>query len=91
MSNKPLPRFEWVSVKDRLPMGDGYVLATNGADTWLEEVPLWKRATHWMALPDPPDKTPAEKAFDECGLSPHHASQRDYFLAGYNAATKENK
>jgi len=54
----------WISVKDRLPDRDDYVLAcfddgfiaTIGyADDWELWDGLCGEPTHWMPLPDPPE------------------------------------
>jgi len=60
---------KWISVEDRLPEGNGDVLATDGYYVDLcmyHQSPPWgfvpetcdheyfKKVTHWMYLPEPP-------------------------------------
>ena len=70
------PPNEWVSVEDRLPASGQNVIATNGSDvgeawyaslsrSWyryngLEWNRICREVTHWMPLPEPPDRRPPE-------------------------------
>ena len=62
---------EWISVEDRLPSNGDYILMTDGlqialgwmnhsreefiqVNTWAD---LTSSVTHWMPLPEPPDKS----------------------------------
>lgn len=61
------PPNEWVSVEERLPEFDEYVLVTDGSyvgEGYINPLGLWFRpsgfrwligVTHWMSLPAPPD------------------------------------
>lgn len=71
------PPNEWVSVEDRLPASGQNVIATNGSDvgeawyaslsrSWyryngLEWNRICREVTHWMPLPEPPDRRPPER------------------------------
>ena len=70
------PPNEWVSVEDRLPASGQNVIATNGSDvgeawyaslsrSWyryngLEWNRICREVTHWIPLPEPPDRCPPE-------------------------------
>lgn len=70
------PPNEWVSVEDRLPAFGQNVIATNGSDvgeawyaslsrSWyryngLEWNRICREVTHWIPLPEPPDRCPPE-------------------------------
>ncbi len=51
---------EWISVKDRLPEENGYVLAYSSSDDLVIIVLKSKfqsfEITHWMPLPEPPEE-----------------------------------
>lgn len=58
-----LKKYEWVSVKDRLPEKDGFYLAwyTFKGNGHTRDIfyyncgsPMPSAITHWMALPEPP-------------------------------------
>jgi len=51
---------QWISVKDRLPEHNTYVLVTDGSEVHRSKV--WEEffdmgpVTHWMMLPKPPEE-----------------------------------